>query len=181
MFVGTVEEALIEDPIGTDDADDRQIATVHVQRSWKGVGISPEAVASPIKECGVSLIPGYAYLIFAKRDATGRLLTNRCDGTKRVQDSTEDLDRLGPAKAWPMTPISQSNAIRLAIRFWHVRYGHEVEQLSIDNPPHVDDLGYAWRVWVKTAMHQLLPLDVDINKETYELSDLRHPQGSDAR
>ena len=172
VFLGTVEEMAIEDPTA-DVADDRQVAMFHVQRAWKGITISPQIVASSIPDCGVSFIPGRAYLVFARGDATGRLLTGQCDGTKRVQDATAELDRLGAAQTWPVAPLDKVNAIRLALRFWQTCYGPEVRQLSIDNPPHVDDLGRAWRLWVLTSSHQLVPLEVEIDKETYEVSDMR--------
>lgn len=177
VFVGTVEEIVIEDPIAdltdSETTEDRQVATVYVQRVWKGAIVSPQIVATPADHCGSALIVGYAYLMFARRDPTGRLMTDRCDGTKHVQDSLAELERLGPAKTWPPTPIDQLNAIRLALRFWKTRYGHEVEPLSIDNPPHVDDLEDSWRVWVLTPRHQLRPLEVNINKKTHELTEMQ--------
>ena len=173
VFVGTLEETVIENPVATDETDDRLVATLYVQRIWKGVTLSPQIVATSVQDCGIPFIAGQAYLIFARQDATGRLLTGRCDGTQLVQDSSVELEKLGAAKTWPPVPLSQLNAIRMAIRFWQARYGHEVEPLSIDNPPHVDDLGYAWRVWVLTPYHQFRPLEVNIDKATHELTEMQ--------
>lgn len=176
VFVGTVEEIVIEDPVAdlTDvyETEDRQVATVYVQRVWKGAIVSPQIVATPAQDCGASFVVGYAYLIFARRDSTGRLMTDTCDGTQHVQDSLAELDRLGPAKTWPPTPIDQLNAVRLAIRFWNARYGFEVYQLSIDNPPHVDDLHDSWRIWVRTSRHEHRPLEVNVDKLTHELTEV---------
>jgi hypothetical protein len=72
-------------------------AVLRVERVWKGAGGATVSVftASHSATCGYGFKQGRTYLVYAHKDAEGRLSTGICSRTRRLKDAGEDLKELG--------------------------------------------------------------------------------------
>ena len=72
-------------------------AVMRVQRVWKGVRAETVSVftASHSAACGYGFKEGRTYLVYAYKDAQGRLSTGICGRTRRLKNAGEDLKELG--------------------------------------------------------------------------------------
>ena len=75
-------------------------AVVRVERVWKGVEATTVSVftASHSAACGYGFKEGRTYLVYAYKDAEGRLSTGICGRTRRLKDAGEDLKELGAGR-----------------------------------------------------------------------------------
>jgi hypothetical protein len=73
---------------------------LRVERVWKGVGGTTVSVftASHSASCGYGFKGGRTYLVYAHKDAEGRLSTGICSRTRRLKDAGEDLKELGAGR-----------------------------------------------------------------------------------
>jgi len=72
-------------------------AVFRVERAWKGVEAATVSVftASHSATCGYGFRGRRTYLVYAYKDAAGRLSTGICSRTRRLKDAGEDLRVLG--------------------------------------------------------------------------------------
>ena len=75
-------------------------AVLRVERVWKGVEGATVSVftAAHTATCGYGFKQGRAYLVYAHKDAGGRLSTGICGRTRRLKDAGEDLKELGAGR-----------------------------------------------------------------------------------
>jgi hypothetical protein len=75
-------------------------AVVRVERAWKGVEAATVSVftAAHSAACGYRFKQGRTYLVYAYKDAEGRLSTGICGRTRRLKDAGEDLKELGAGR-----------------------------------------------------------------------------------
>ena len=75
-------------------------AVLRVERVWKGDGGATVSVftASHSASCGYGFKEGRTYLVYAYRDARGRLSTGICSRTRRLKDAGEDLKEFGAGR-----------------------------------------------------------------------------------
>lgn len=75
-------------------------AVLRVGRVWKGVEGATVSVftASHSAACGYGFKGGRTYLVYAHKDAQGRLSTGICGRTRRLKDAGEDLKELGAGR-----------------------------------------------------------------------------------
>ncbi len=78
-------------------------AVLRVERAWKGVEGATVSVftASHSATCGYGFKGGRTYLVYAYKDAGGRLSTGICSRTRRLKDAGEDLKELGAGREVP--------------------------------------------------------------------------------
>ena len=78
-------------------------AVLRVERAWKGVEGASVSVftASHSGTCGYGFKEGRTYLVYAHKDAKGRLSTGICGRTRRLKDAGEDLKELGAGREVP--------------------------------------------------------------------------------
>ena len=75
-------------------------AVLRVERAWKGVEEATVSVftSSHSAACGYSFKEGRTYLVYAYKNAEGRLSTGICGRTRRLKDAGEDLKELGAGR-----------------------------------------------------------------------------------
>lgn len=75
-------------------------AVLRVERVWKGVEATTVSVftASHSATCGYGFKEGRTYLVYAHKDAEGRLSTGICWRTRRLKDAGKDLRELGAGR-----------------------------------------------------------------------------------
>lgn len=75
-------------------------AVLRVERVWKGAGGPAVSVftGSHSAACGYGFKRGRTYLVYAHKDAEGRLSTGICGRTRRLKDAGGDLKVLGPGR-----------------------------------------------------------------------------------
>ena len=73
---------------------------LRVERVWKGVeGATVSVFTSPHSAaCGYDFKGGRTYLVYAHKNAEGRLSTGICGRTRRLKDAGEDLKELGAGR-----------------------------------------------------------------------------------
>ena len=78
----------------------RAEAVLRVERVWKGGEATTVSVftASHSATCGYGFKEGRTYLVYAYKDAEGRLSTGICSRTRRLKDAGEDIKVLGAAR-----------------------------------------------------------------------------------
>ena len=71
-------------------------AVFEVERIWKGVEKRTINVftSSQSSACGYEFKKGKEYLVYASRDAEGRLITSICSRTRRMKEAGDDLKEL---------------------------------------------------------------------------------------
>lgn len=76
-------------------------AVIEVERIWKGVEKRTISVftSNQSSACGYGFKKGESYLVYASKDAEGRLITSICSRTRRMKDAGDDLKELGEGKA----------------------------------------------------------------------------------
>ena len=86
----------------SEDIFTRVEAVLRVERAWKGVEGATVSVftASHSAACGYGFKEGRTYLVYAYKDAQGRLSTGICGRTRRLKDAGRDLKELGAG--WEM-------------------------------------------------------------------------------
>ncbi|HEY9283959.1 MAG TPA: hypothetical protein VIP46_10950 [Pyrinomonadaceae bacterium] len=75
-------------------------AVLRVERVWKGVEGPTVSVftSSHSAACGYGFKEGRTYLVYAHKNAEGRLSAGICGRTRRLKDAGEDLKTLGPGR-----------------------------------------------------------------------------------
>jgi hypothetical protein len=75
-------------------------AVFRVEKAWKGVEGETVSVftGSRMFTCSYGFRKDRTYLVYARRDAGGRLSTSICSRTKRLKDARADLRELGAGK-----------------------------------------------------------------------------------
>jgi hypothetical protein len=84
----------------SEDIFARVEVVLRVERVWKGVGGATVSVftASHSATCGYGFKGGRTYLVYAHKDAEGRLSTGICSRTRRLKDAGQDLKELGAGR-----------------------------------------------------------------------------------
>lgn len=97
-----------------------------VERSWKGAEGETVSVFTSgwSAACGYGFKGGRTYLVYAHRDAEGRLSTSTCSRTRRLKDAREDLEEMGAGREMAEdapeglgrgeSPAAPDNVMRLA-------------------------------------------------------------------
>lgn len=70
-------------------------APFHVHAVYKGDVPADAVVWSEMTDCAYAFVRDDAYLVFARRDAGGRLVTAQCTGTRHLDEVGDGLDALG--------------------------------------------------------------------------------------
>lgn len=75
-------------------------AVLRVERAWKGAEEATVSVftSSHSAACGYGFREGRTYLVYAHKNAEGRLSTGICGRTRRLKDAGEDLKELGAGR-----------------------------------------------------------------------------------
>ena len=68
---------------------------LQVEDSWKGADCGELEIGAGFATCIGDFEEGKIYLIYAYRSEEGRLDTNLCTRTRRIEDADEDLAALG--------------------------------------------------------------------------------------
>ena len=81
---------------------------LEVTRVWKGQLSEPAEVFTGFGhgDCGYPFEPDREYLIFARRVASGRLVTAVCTGTQLAGEAVSNLAALGPGRLPSVAPDS---------------------------------------------------------------------------
>ena len=84
----------------SEDIFARVEVVLRVERVWKGVEGTTVNVftASHSATCGYGFKEGRTYLVYAYKNAVGRLSTDICSRTRRLKDAGEDLKELGAGR-----------------------------------------------------------------------------------
>jgi hypothetical protein len=82
------------------DIFSRAEAVLRVERVWKGGEATTVSLfsASHSATCGYHFKKGRTYLVYAYKDAEGRLSTGICSRTRRLKDGTGDIKMLGEGR-----------------------------------------------------------------------------------
>ncbi len=82
------------------DIFSRTEAVLRVERVWKGGDATTVSLfsASHSATCGYHFKKGRTYLVYAYKDAEGRLSTGICSRTRRLKDAAQDIKVLGAAR-----------------------------------------------------------------------------------
>jgi len=93
VFVGTVIER------DRDSESDSWRVKLQIERYWKGDKTRELTIYTGPDDCSVWFEPGKKYLVFAYVDKeNGRLETNACMGSGRVEFAEKDLKKLGKGR-----------------------------------------------------------------------------------
>lgn len=88
IFVGVVESVEAVSPTSLK-------VTLSVKRSWTSDAATEYAVYTGDGGCSINFVKGSSFLVYAKKDENGRLVTSLCYGTRVVERAGKDLKLLG--------------------------------------------------------------------------------------
>jgi hypothetical protein len=98
VFSGKVVE--IKRHKQAEDIFSRVEVVFRVEKVWKGLerGTVSVFTSSWSTACGYGFKGGRTYLVYAHRNAEGKLSTSICSRTRRLKDARKDLDELGAGR-----------------------------------------------------------------------------------